>query len=357
MLASENQRPELTEAHTLLTDFIPAALTMAIGVAGLVIFKVLADRRDNGDSRLPVFQLLLWAGALVVLIAIIVALPLENSTRGQILSLVGVVLTAIIALSSTTFVANAMAGIMLHATKPFRPGDFILVNGVFGQVARVALVSTRIQTETRDFTNLPNLLLVTHPVTIQHREGTIIQAEVSLGYDIHHRDAEHCLLTAALKAGFADPYVLVLELLDHAVSYRVAGFLSDVNNPLSARSALRRHMLDELHLADLEITSPSVVAQRQQPAETRTLPKAISRPSSHTSATAPEERIFDSANAAANQEQLRQEIRSTREAISETHNKLKKLDESDRKDAERSLLGLEQKLRWLEAAQQAGVAD
>jgi hypothetical protein len=114
---------ESMETGLLLTEFLPAAFTMGIGIAGLVIFKVLADRRDNGDSRLPVFQLLLWAGGLVVLIAVIVALPLENSTRGQILSLVGVVLTAIIALSSTTFVANAMAGIMLHATKPFRPGD------------------------------------------------------------------------------------------------------------------------------------------------------------------------------------------------------------------------------------------
>ena len=348
---------ELMGARLLLTEFLPAAFTMGVGIAGLVIFKVLADRRDNGDSRLPVFQLLLWAGGLVVLIAVIVALPLENSTRGQILSLVGVVLTAIIALSSTTFVANAMAGIMLHATKPFRPGDFILVNGVFGQVARVALVSTRIQTETRDFTNLPNLLLVTHPVTIQHREGTIIQAEVSLGYDIHHRDAEHCLLAAALKAGFTDPYVLVLELLDHAVNYRVAGFLSDVKNPLSARSALRRHMLDELHLASIEITSPSVVAQRQQPADTRTLPETVSVASRHTSGKAPEERIFDSANAAANQEQLRQEIKNTKEAISDANNNLKKLDELDRETAERSLRGLEQKLRWLEAAQQAGVSD
>lgn len=211
-----------------LTAFIPATLTLGIGVAALITFKVLSDRRDRSDSRLLVYQLLIWAGSLTLLIAVIVALPLENSIRGQILSLVGVVLTAIIALSSTTFVANAMAGIMLQATKPFRPGDFILVNGVFGQITRIALVSTRIQTETRDFTNLPNLLLVTHPITVQHREGTIIQADVSLGYDIHHQDAEHHLLSAASKAGFSDPYVLVLELLDHAVSYRVAGFLSDV---------------------------------------------------------------------------------------------------------------------------------
>jgi small-conductance mechanosensitive channel len=340
-----------------LTAFIPAALTLGIGVAALITFKVLSDKRDSSDSRLLVYQLLIWVGSLILLIAVIVALPLENSIRGQILSLVGVVLTAIIALSSTTFVANAMAGIMLQATKPFRPGDFILVNGVFGQVTRIALVSTRIQTETRDFTNLPNLLLVTHPITVQHREGTIIQADVSLGYDIHHRDAEHHLLSAASKAGFSDPYVLVLELLDHAVSYRVAGFLIDVKNPLSARSALRRHMLDELHLANVEITSPSVVAQRQQPGDTRTLAKQVAQRNLSGPAVAPEEKIFDSANAAANQEQLRQEIRAAKEAISESQEQIKKLQGDDREDALVTLRGLEQKLRWLEAARDAGSTD
>lgn len=340
-----------------LTAFIPAALTLGIGVAALITFKVLSDRRDSSDSRLLVYQLLIWVGSLILLIAVIVALPLENSIRGQILSLVGVVLTAIIALSSTTFVANAMAGIMLQATKPFRPGDFILVNGVFGQVTRIALVSTRIQTETRDFTNLPNLLLVTHPITVQHREGTIIQADVSLGYDIHHRDAEHHLLSAASKAGFSDPYVLVLELLDHAVSYRVAGFLNDVKNPLSARSALRRHMLDELHLANVEITSPSVVAQRQQPGDTRTLAKQVAQRNLSGPAVAPEEKIFDSANAAANQEQLRQEIRAAKEAISKSQEQIKKLQGDDHEDALVTLRGLEQKLRWLEAARDAGSTD
>jgi small-conductance mechanosensitive channel len=115
--------------------------------------------------------------------------------------------------------------------------------------------------------------LITFKVLSDRRDSSDIQADVSLGYDIHHRDAKHHLLSAASKAGFTDPYVLVLELLDHAVSYRVAGFFNDVKNPLSARSALRRHMLDELHLANVEITSPSVVAQRQQPGDTRTLAK------------------------------------------------------------------------------------
>ena len=61
------------------------------------------------------------------LIAVVLALPFGEATRGQVLSVVGLLLSAIIALSTTTFVANALAGLMLRFVRSFRPGDFVRV--------------------------------------------------------------------------------------------------------------------------------------------------------------------------------------------------------------------------------------
>jgi len=116
-------------------------------------------------------------------------------------------------------------------------------------------------------------------------------------------------------------------------------------------------MLDELHLANVEITSPSVVAQRQQPGDTRTLAKQAAQRNLDGPVITPEEKIFDSANAAANQEQLRQEIRAAKEAISESREQVKKLQGDERESALVALRGVEQKLRWLEAARDAGSTD
>ncbi|MCH1491792.1 MAG: mechanosensitive ion channel family protein [Luminiphilus sp.] len=332
-----------------LNDYIPALSTLLVGALVLLVLSRLSHRGTSSDGRSLVFQLLFWGVGLAVLVALIAALPIDSEVRGQILSLLGVVLTAIIALSSTTFVSNAMAGIMLQATRPFKPGDFIFVDGVFGRVARRSLVSTRIQTETRDFTNLPNLLLVTQPVTVQHREGTIIQAEVSLGYDVHHGVAERELLLAAEAAGLHDPYVLVVELLDHAVVYRAAGFLEDVDNPLTARSQLRRKMLDGLHGAGLEIASPSIVAQRQQAGDTQTMPTRVARHTESSGEETPEAKIFDSAHAAASEEALREEIRDAHAAVDAQREKVKSLAAGEREQAELDLERLQQKLQWLES--------
>ena len=332
-----------------LGHYTPAITTLVLGSISLLILSRLTQRASNIDAPSLVLQLIFWGAGLAVVVALVVALPLEAGVRGQILSLIGVVLTAIIALSSTTFVSNAMAGIMLQATRPFKPGDFILVNGVFGRVTRRSLVSTRIQTETRDFTNLPNLLLVTQPVTVQHREGTIIQADVSLGYDVHHSLAKRELLKAAENAGLADPYVLVAELLDHAVVYRAAGFLEDVVNPLTARSQLRQKMLDALHGAGIEIASPNIVAQRQQSGDTQTLPKeVVSRPT-RSPAQKPDTKIFDSAHAAANTEALREQIRELKTEIDAQQEKIKAASDETRASETLALESLERQLKWLES--------
>jgi small-conductance mechanosensitive channel len=332
-----------------LSEYTPAVATLIIGSFSLLVLSRLSQRAAEIDGRSLILQLVFWGSGLAVIVALIVALPLEADVRGQILSLIGVVLTAIIALSSTTFVSNAMAGIMLQATRPFKPGDFILVNGVFGRVTRRALVSTRIQTETRDFTNLPNLLLVTHPVTVQHREGTIIQADVSLGYDIHHSLAEHELLKAAASAGLTDPYVLVAELLDHAVVYRAAGFLEDVVNPLTARSQLRQKMLDELHAAGIEIASPNIVAQRQQSGDTQTLPEKVLAKVARNPVQKPETKIFDRAHAAANTEAVREEIREIKAEIDTQEEQIKTASDEMRASEALVLESLEQRLTWLES--------
>lgn len=336
-----------------LDHYTPAVATLVLGVIGLLILSRLSQRASNIDKPSLVLQLVFWGAGLAVVVALVVALPLEANVRGQILSLIGVVLTAIIALSSTTFVSNAMAGIMLQATRPFKPGDFILVNGVFGRVTRRSLVSTRIQTETRDFTNLPNLLLVTQPVTVQHREGTIIQADVSLGYDVHHSFAERELLKAAEGAGLTDPYVLVAELLDHAVVYRAAGFLEDVVNPLTARSQLRQKMLDELHGAGIEIASPNIMAQRQQSGDTQTFPTEVLKKVTRSSADKPEAKIFDSAHAAANVQALREQIGEIRVEIDAQEEKIKAASDETRASETSVLESLERRLKWLESQEEA----
>ena len=61
------------------------------------------------------------------LLVVVLALPLSDATRAQLLNLAGIVMSAGVALASTTFIGNVMAGLMLRAVRNFRTGDFVRV--------------------------------------------------------------------------------------------------------------------------------------------------------------------------------------------------------------------------------------
>ena len=171
----------MAEYIEILNRFVPLLATLA-AVIGALLFvdKVLKRRwRDSPDAQFR-FQLIMLALTLAGILAIIIALPINDALRGQLLSLIGILLSAAIALSSTTFIGNIMAGIMLKVVRSARPGDFITVADLTGRISEMDLLHTEIQTEFRDLVTVPNLYMVTQPLQVVRASGSIITAEVSL---------------------------------------------------------------------------------------------------------------------------------------------------------------------------------
>lgn len=295
-----------SELYTGLLNHLPALAALFVIV--LIIWAAdwwLLRRKELGaERRLPrelAILLMVIAGVMVIILLI----PISDTTRGQIFSLLGIVLTGVVALSSTTFVANAMAGLMLRIIKSFHPGDFIRIGEQFGRVTERGLLHTEIQTQDRDLTTLPNLYIITNPVTVVRSSGTIISANVSLGYDIPHDHIEALLRQGAEQAGLQEPFVQVSELGDYSVSYRVAGFLADVTQLLTARSTLRKNVMDALHGAGVEIISPSFMNQRRLSETARFIPSITAHKKAVSEEVPPEAIMFDKAEHAAQLEKLR----------------------------------------------------
>lgn len=289
-------------------SFIPLLLTVAFAVLLLSGLNWALGRRwqNQPNSRFR-HQLIMLCSMFVAGLAVVVALPVSDALRGQLLSLIGILLSAAIALSSTTFIGNIMAGIMLRGIRSSRPGDFITVGELTGRITEMGLLHTEIQTEFRDLVTVPNLHMVTNPVKVVRRSGTIITTELSLGYEVPNSRVTELLCDAASEAGLSDAFVQVRELGDFSVTYRVAGLLEDVQSLISARSALRIATLNSLHRDGIEVVSPNFVNQRRQNDGTLMIPTA-SRLSTGTGQAQAEEVAFDKAEAAASVEELRASI-------------------------------------------------
>lgn len=323
-------------------------VVLALTATVLAVVRRVMGRSRKQDAETDFRnKLVMMALAVVSLVILLIVAPLEAATRGQLLQLVGLMLSAAVALSSTTILGNAMAGFMQRAVGNFVVGDYLRVGEHFGRVTERGLFHTEIQTEQRDLVTLPNLTLATEPVRVIRRSGTIVSAEVSLGYDLDHAAVEPLLVEAAAEAGLEDPFVQVRELGDFAVTYRTAGLLADVGRLLTVRSRLRQTMLDALHDGGIEIASPTLMSTRAYPPQQAFMPavKPVADPS--RSAETPEEVIFDKADEAAT-------LASLQDLRARLAERIKAATGEDQKALEARLEGLEATIARREAEKSEG---
>lgn len=308
--------------------------------------RVTANYADK--PRFQQYWQLIFIG--LVLAGIVLAtllMPIGDEMRGQLLGFFGILASATIALSSTTLVGNAMAGIMLQWLRNWHVGDYIQVGDHFGRISVMDLLHIEIQTEDRDLTTLPNLYVVTNPVTVLRNSGTILHVEVSLGYDVSRRQVEAALIDAAERTETLEkPFVQIVSLGDFSVVYRISGLLTDVTKLIGTRRQLRANTMDALHDAGIEIVSPNYMNTRALHPETQVLPGRGREPVGRDNGDHPDpdEVVFDKAAQAEELAGLKQAYTEQSQRLLEIEQALKNAGPGE----ERRPLNLEKKK--LEAA-------
>ncbi len=339
---------------TMFELFISYALFIGV-ILGVVAaiwaahWFLIGRNPDFGVERLFPRQLIMLGLTISGLLITVLAMPISESSRNQLIGLIGIVISGVLAFSSTTIISNLMAGILLRITKPFKIGDFIRVGDHFGRVSERGLFDTEIQTETRELIALPNTYCINNPVTTIRSSGTIISATLSLGYDADHKVIESLLLEAAQSCGLEEPFVHILELGNFAVTYRLSGFLEKSKLLISTRSSLYGCVLDTLHNKGIEIMSPAFMSQRPLRDGERILPcPAVAEvPDNHTASA--EEIVFDKAERA---EAMENEKERLVEEIEHLESALNQGSESGDKEAVQEVLELKQK--HLKSIEQTG---
>ncbi|MFK8052201.1 MAG: mechanosensitive ion channel family protein [Woeseiaceae bacterium] len=283
------------------------------------LITLYADKPEQQFQRQMITVGLVLLGVLIVVLTV----PVDAGTRGSLLSLFGIIVSATIALSSTTLVGNVMAGLMMRAVGSYRLGDYVRVGEYFGRISEMDLLHTEIQTEERDLTTLPNIFMATHPVRVMRTSGTILSVELSLGYDVSRHKIEALLLEAGKQCGLESPFVQIKELGDFSVTYAIAGLLTDVKSVLGKRRQLRAATMDALHAAEIEIASPVLVSTRAfSPKQSFIAP--TEETIANSSGSGPDSIVFDKAieaeslgNLRERQNQLSSDLKRLNQALAE----------------------------------------
>jgi small conductance mechanosensitive channel len=331
----------------IVLDLLPMTVVIVVGFSLLGFLNRRLVRKSKELAGEGTFrrQIVLTFLALFFIVAVIVTAPLKETTQGNLISLFGIAVTGVIALSSTTLASNAMAGFMLRAVRNFKRGDFIRCGDFLGRVTERGLFHTEIQNERSDLITLPNLHLATNPVTVIRPSGTFVSARLSLGYDLQHDMIEKLLIEAAELAGLVDPFVRIRVLGDFSVTYEVSGQLDDTKKFLGSKSALHRAVLDTLHRAGVEIVSPTFMNQRQIKDSSAFIPEiAVVTPAEPSRDRGPDSVVFDKADQVEKVEEIRSRLTALDKEIADLEAQVK-ATEGDEAEKIQETIFLRQRIR------------
>ncbi|MDE1923367.1 MAG: mechanosensitive ion channel family protein [Gammaproteobacteria bacterium] len=223
--------------------------------AGIVVGGWVARASDRGLARLelepPVRQLLTRiARALVLGLFAIMALQNLGVQLLPLIAGLGVA-GAGVALATQGVLSNAVAGLTIIFTKPYRIGDYIAIVGVEGGVETITMFSTVLAHADRSRIVVPNRKIVGE---ILHNYGRIrqVQTSVQVGYDADLAQALHVIgqVVGANARVLAEPKPLVqvsaLEASAVQVSVRPWVGVADYGSVegelyVAIVDALRRH--------------------------------------------------------------------------------------------------------------------
>jgi small-conductance mechanosensitive channel len=312
-----------------ISSFALPGLVLAL-IIGLLILntfvfqKLQSVRTSSNVVKRSLAFLIILLGSIVF----ILALPIDKNLKGQILSFFGIIISAGIALSSTTVLGNLIAGLMNSSMKRFKNGDLISLGEFMGRVTKKSAFHTEIQLEDSNFLTIPNLYIASNPLKLTRKSNTVISTSISLGYDVPRNKIEESLKQAALDSGLTDPYVYITKLGDFSVVYKIHGFLEDSTKFFSSNSLLNGSVMDALHKNGIEIVSPAFMNQRR-------VDDAVFIPSGRIIKTgneeekSPEELIFDKAIESEEIEKKKEYLKQYKDRIEELKKSLKEIKDKN----------------------------
>jgi hypothetical protein len=115
----------MTKIDILIDQFLwPLAIVAVITVLLFGLNAILLKYQSSASRRTLRRQVIMLAVTLVAFFSLILLLPMkDDNLRYEILRLVGIVISAALALSSTTFLGNVLAGILLRSVRSFHTGE------------------------------------------------------------------------------------------------------------------------------------------------------------------------------------------------------------------------------------------
>ena len=225
------------------------------------ITKLKEQKKLEENVAVNLNRILKWLLALIAVGLVIAQFGFDIGLVAGFLALAG---GTILGFASMNTIGNAIAGIIVMISKPFKIGDRILFNKQFADIVAIDLIYTRMKTLDNVLISVPNQQLLTSEIDNYGKKNILRRnCSVTVAYEMPSEQVEEVLLEAAAKVDGVlkepGPYVWVTNLLNFSVEYTLHVFISQVKMLPIIDSNLKRTVLDVCRKKGIDLTTPNLI--------------------------------------------------------------------------------------------------
>lgn len=253
----ENIR-ELFSVSKIIYSIIVLGGTYFVSKILVFLMGVLAEKRSSYRLLLkrvvPFMNILLWSMAIFVVIAGIIAPPIETVLA------VGASIGIAVGFASQDVLKNIFGGFIIILDRPFQVGDKIEIDDYYGEVTLIGLRSTRIVTPDDSIVSIPNADIVSNAVSNSNSGALDCQvvANIFLPSNVDVDQAKEVAYRAAYSSRYIylkKPVVVIVENKvfeqNFVVQLKVKAYVLDIRYEFLLKSEITELVLTELNAQNM----------------------------------------------------------------------------------------------------------
>jgi small conductance mechanosensitive channel len=248
-------------------------LLSIVGIIGIIIiYRILSRQINQWEEQqkleesiaFTLRRIIQWITILVLVMVVFSLFGIDIGIVGGMLALAG---ETIIGFASMNTLGNAIAGIIVMTSRPFKIGDRIFFNGQFADVIAIDLIYTRMKTLDNVLVSVPNQELLKSEIDNYGKNSVVRRAcSITAGYELVTETVENALLEAINRllknqVILKDPkaYVWITNFGDYAVEYTIYVFINKIKLLPQIDATIKKVILETCKQHKIDISTPRLV--------------------------------------------------------------------------------------------------
>ena len=205
-----------------------------------------------------------FTGFIIACILAVVAMGVDLSN----LAVIAGALSVGIGFGLQDVIKNLVSGIIILFERPFKVGDWVIINGDEGKIKQINIRSTELETWTRQSVIIPNATLISSSLVNLthdnnwHRQSIAVGVSYDADADVVTKLLLECVKSSKKVAKNPAPYVVFKDFGSSSLDFEVRYYLSNIWEGWSAASDIRYEILKRFREENINIAYPQLVIHK-----------------------------------------------------------------------------------------------